>query len=92
MFNRTAIMKAAHAEARALRCQGFLNWSYRKCLARALSNAWRVAKAKATDQTKPAAVRIAAINDRILAEECRPRMNFALAKSLRAELAELQAA
>ncbi len=91
MFSRTAIMKASHAEARALRRQGFLNWSYRKCLARALSNAWRVAKAKMTEQAKPAAVRIAALNNQILAEECRPRMNFALVKSLREEVAQLAA-
>ena len=92
MFNRTAIMKAAHAEARALRRQGFLNWSYRQCLARALSSAWRAAKQKAAKQAQPANIRIAAISNQIFAEECRPRMNFALVASLRAELADLQAA
>lgn len=91
MFNRTAIMNAAHAEARALRRQGFLNWSYLKCLARALSNAWRTAKAKVTKLAKPVAVRLAALTNQILAEECRPRMNFALVKSLRAEVAQLAA-
>ena len=92
MYDCTAIMKAAHAEARALRCQGFLNWNYRKCFTRGLRNAWGAAKRKAAEVAKPAHIRIAALNDQIFAEECRPRMNFALVKSLRAELAELQAA
>ncbi len=92
MFSRTAIMIEAHNEARALRRQGFLNWSYRKCLARGLSNAWGRAKAKPAATAKPAPVRIAALKDRILAEECRPRMNFALVSELRAEVAQLQAA
>ncbi len=91
MFNRTAIMKAAHSEARALRRQGFLNWNYRKCFARALSNAWRTAKTEAAQKARPAHIRIAALNDQIFAEECRPRMNFALVKSLREEVAQLAA-
>ncbi len=92
MFNTAEIMKAAHNEARALRRQGFLNWNYRKCLARGLSNAWDRAKAKAAEAAKPAPVRIAALKDQIFSEECRPRMNFALVSQLRAEVAQLQAA
>lgn len=93
MHNRAAIMKDAHRIARDLvkLDRACAPRPYRVHLSIGLSEAWRKAKA-ATSRPALNPIRVAALNDQIFAEECRPRMNFALVKSLRAELAELQTA
>lgn len=91
MFNRTAIMKEAHRIARDLAPleSACAPRPYRELLAIGLKEAWR--KAKLVKPTVDPS-RLVAIRQQIFAEECRPRMNFALVSSLRAEVAQLQAA
>lgn len=85
MFNRTAIMRDAHAKVRTIKARGKALHSYANLFQLHLRLVWQNAKVevatvarKILEATNPAAVRIADLADQIFAEECRPRLNFAL--------------